>query len=71
MHIYAIWEDITDEFIGRAEMETQTKRMTCEHGGRGVWWEGESGINWGSMGTYTVPYVKQIASGHLLYASWS
>ena len=37
MHMYAIWEDITDEFIGRAEMETQTKRMTCEHGGRGVW----------------------------------
>jgi len=36
MHIYAIWEDITDECIGRAEMDTQTKRVTCEHGGGGV-----------------------------------
>ena len=36
MHIYAIWENITDESIGRAEMDTQTKRITCEHGGGGV-----------------------------------
>ena len=43
------------------------RKKTGGHGG-----EGESGANWeSSMEAYTLPYVKQIASGNVLYDAGS
>ena len=50
----------TDEPICRAGLETQNRLVDTVG-------EGEAGMNGEScMETYTLPYVKQIASGNLL-----
>ena len=64
MHIYGIQKEGTDEPICRAAMEMQTREQTYGHGGQ----EGEGGTNGdSSMETYTLTYVKQIASGNQQY----
>ena len=68
MHIYGIQKDGTDEPNCRAAVEMQTQRTD-------LWaWEAEGEKKGGmteesGMETYTLPYVKQIASGNLLYDS--
>ena len=60
MHIYGIQKDSTDEPSFRAPMETGTLLGEEEEGkmnGKGI------------VEAYTLPYVKQIASGNLLYDS--
>ena len=67
MHICGIQKDGTDEFICRAAVEKQTYRTDLWTPGEGrrervrcmerVTWE------------FTIPYVKQIANGNLLYDS--
>ena len=67
MHIYGIQKHGTDESIFRAAMEIQTQRMDL---GTWVGEEEEGEMNGeGIMEAYTPPYVKQIASGNLLYDS--
>ena len=68
MHIYRIQKNGTEEFIYRAAMDTQIQRT-------GIWSQGggrkeKGGTNGDSdMETYTLPQVKQIANGNLLYGS--
>ena len=68
IHIYGIQKDDTDEIIFRAAMEKQIQRT-------GIWSQGggrkeKGGTNGDSdMETYTLPQVKQIANGNLLYDS--
>ena len=69
MHIYRIQKNGTEEFIYRAAMEKQTYRIdlwTRGEGGRG-----EESVRCMKRVTWelTLPYVKQIASGNLLYGS--
>ena len=69
-HIYGIQKDGTDESICRAAMEMQISRTdlwTWGNRGLGVEEGGTNGET--SMETYTLPYVKQIASGNLMYDS--
>ena len=70
MHIYGIQKDGADEPIYRAAMETKTLRTDLR---TWLWWGG-LGKEWvGGMKRvtwkYTLPYVKQIANGNLLYDS--
>ena len=53
-------------FICKAAMETQTQRIDLWNR---LWgWEGKGRTNGeSSMETYTLPYVKEITSGKLLY----
>ena len=68
MYIYGIQKDGADEPNCRAAVEMQTQRTD-------LWaWEAEGEKKGGmteesGMETYTLPYVKQIASGNLLYDS--
>ena len=65
-HVYGIQKDGTDEPIGRAAMEMQTQVTDLLHRGG----EGECGMDGeSSMGTYTLSYVKQTASGTIMYDS--
>ena len=68
-HICGIQKNGTDEPISRAGIETQTQRMNTWTLGR----EGEGGTNWEIMCQYiyTLPCVKQIASGNMLYSAGS
>ena len=68
MYVYGIQKDSVDEPICRAAMETQTWRIDLNGHKRRE--EGEGGTNGeSSTETYTLPYVKQIANGNLLYDS--
>ena len=67
MHIYGFQKDGTDELILRAAMEKQTQRTDLW-----TWGEGRrervrcvERLTW----KFTIPYVKQIASGNLQYDS--
>ena len=61
-YMYGIQKDSTDEPICRATVVVENRRG---HEG-----EGEDGTNGEStMNAYTLPYVKQIVSGNLLYGS--
>ena len=65
MHIYGIQKNSTEEFIYRGTMEKKTQRIDLET------WEEKGGE--GEMervtGKLTLPYVKWIANGNLLYGS--
>ena len=66
-HEVSVKQDLlgTDESIGRAAVEMQTFRIDCVRTDAGE--EAEGGTNGeSSMETYTLPYVKWIASGNLL-----
>ena len=64
--MYGIQKDNTDELSCRAEMETDIENRLVDM------WQGlgkEAEVNGeGSRETYTLPYVKQIVSGHMLYS---
>ena len=62
MHIYGIWKNGTEEFIYRAAVEKQTQRID-------LWTWGEDEMLERVTGKLTLPYVKQIANGNLLYGS--
>ena len=66
-HIFGIQKNGSEEFIYRAAMEKQTQRPD-------LWTQGEGGgervrcmekVTW----KLTLPYVKQIANGNVLYVS--
>ena len=67
-HICGIQKNSTDEPISRARIETQKQRT-------GMWTqlgEREGGTNWEiKIDIYTLPCVKQVASGNLLYSTGS
>ena len=66
MCIYGIQKNGTDEHICRAGIETQIQRKTVDtvREGKG----GASRESSTEMYTlYTLPYIKQIANGKLLY----
>ena len=59
MYVHGIQKDGTDKPICRAAMKMQTQRT-------GSWTQREKRVGRNSMETYTLPYVKQIASRNLL-----
>ena len=65
MHIYRIWENGTEEFIYRALVEKQTENRLIDMG------RGEERVRCMERVTWklTLPYVKYIANGNLLYGS--
>ena len=66
MHIHGIQKDNTDEPICKAVVEMQTQRTDLSTQGQGE--ERENGKDGESnMETYTLPYVKYITNGNLLY----
>ena len=66
VHIYGIQKDGTDEPICRAALETQRELTTDTGSGE----EGEGEMNGESnVEAYTLPYVKQMANGNLLFDS--
>ena len=64
-HIYRIQKNGTEEFICRATVEKQTQRTDLWMG------RGEERVRCVERVTrkLTLPYVKQVANGHLLYGS--
>ena len=66
MHIYGIQKDGTDYLHGSSgDVVIENRLVDTE-------WEGKGGTNGkSSMETFILPYVKQIASGNLLYDSGS
>ena len=63
-HIYGIYKNGTDKPIRRAGIETDVGKGLVDIEG-----EGENGTNWESRtDIYTLPCVKQLASGKLLYS---
>ena len=73
MHICGIQKNGTDERIFRAGIETKMQRKDMwTQRGQGGGGEGEGGTNWEiRIDIYTLPCVKQIASGNLLYSTGS
>ena len=65
IYIYGIQKNGTEEFIYRAAMEKQTQRIDMDMG------RGEERVRCMERVTckLTLPYVKQIANGNLLYGS--
>ena len=65
MHIYGIQKNGSEEIIYRAAMEKQTQRIDLTDIGKG-----EEKVRCMERVTWklTLPYVKQIANGHLLYS---
>ena len=65
MHIYGIQKDVTDEFICRAVVKKHTQRTNLW-----TWRQGRrERVRSMERGTWKLklPYVRQIASGNLLY----
>ena len=65
-HIYGIQKNGIEELTYRSAMEKQTQRIDYGHGERGV----DGGrcmerVTW----KLTLPYIKEIANGNLLYGS--
>ena len=65
IHIYGIQKNGTEEFIYRATMERETQKIDIDTG------RGEERLRRMKRVTQklTLPYVKQIANGNLLYGS--
>ena len=65
MHIYGIQENGTENFICRATMEKQSQRRLMDMG------RGEERVRCMERVTwkFTLPYVKYIANGNLLYST--
>ena len=64
MHMYGLQKSGTEEFICRAAMEKQTQRTDLW-----TWGDGEEREKYMARVTWklTLPYVKQIDNGNLLY----
>ena len=64
MHICGIQKNGTDEPLCRTRIEMQMQKTDCGHDGGG------GGMNWEiRINIYTLPHVKQISSGNLLYSA--
>ena len=68
-HVYGIQKNGTEEFTYRATIEKQTQRIDLWTWGE--WRRGEERVRCMERLTWklTLPYVKQIANGNLLYGS--